>query len=361
MLYKTLLKPLLFRVDAEKAHDFTHDFAKRVTSSKTLSQLADRFYNYQSPRLHQTYWGHTFRNPIGLAAGFDKNGCLVNAMEILGMGFVEVGSITAQASCGNPKPRAFRLPKDHALINRMGLNNDGAKTVVKRLQNSSASIPVGINIAKTHDPSILGEAGIRDYIFSYKEAQKIADYITINISCPNTAEGKTFEDPAVLKELLAGIRAGKDISMIPTLVKVSPDLGRPKLEELVAICEDYGIDGYVACNTSSSRRKLKADAETLESIGRGGLSGEPLLPKSINTVRWIREAIGNHKPIMGVGGIHSFETALEMLKAGASLLQIYTGLIYEGPGLIKRINRELDRYLLQNNCSSISELKQSTV
>lgn len=357
MLYKSLLKPLLFQVDAEKAHEFTHDFAKKVNRSKTLAKLANSLYSYQAPELSQTYWGHTFRNPVGLAAGFDKNGCLVNAMEILGLGFVEVGSITAQASCGNPKPRAFRLPQDRALINRMGLNNDGAKTVVKRLQNTTSAIPVGVNIAKTHDPEIMGEEAISDYVFSYKEAQKVADYITINVSCPNTTEGKTFEDPAVLDELLSTIQGEKDINMIPTLVKFSPDLGRPKLEELVTLCEEHRIDGYVASNTSSGRRQLKTSAVKLESIGRGGLSGAPLLPKSLNTVRWIRQSIGTHKPIIGVGGIHSFESALEMLKAGANLLQIYTGLVYEGPGLIKKINRGLARYLQEHDLSSVSQIQ----
>lgn len=359
MLYKFFLKPLFFRADAETAHDFTHDLAPKVVESRILSRLINNIYEYQSPQLKQTYWGHTFRNPVGLAAGFDKNGCLLKAMETMGMGFTEIGSITAQASCGNPKPRAFRLPLDHALINRMGLNNDGAKTVVKRLQNTSTSLPLGVNIAKTHNPSILGDEAIRDYLFSYKEAQKVADYITINISCPNTREGKTFEEPDILQELLSALQTENDINRIPTLIKVSPDLGRPKLEQLVAVCEDHRIDGYVACNTSSSRRRLKTSAESLELIGSGGLSGEPLLPKSLHTVRWIRHAIGAHKPIIGVGGIHSFESALEMIKAGANLLQIYTGLVYEGPGLVKKINRGLDQHIAKHGCSSMAELKQA--
>ena len=356
MLYKSLLKPLLFRVDAEKVHDATYDFAKRVNRSKLLAKLAENLYDFQSPRLSQTYWGHTFRNPVGLAAGFDKNGCLVPAMQALGMGFMEVGSITAQASCGNPKPRAFRLPKDQALINRMGLNNDGAQTVTKRLQNIESSIPVGVNIAKTHDPKIMGDKAIQDYIFSYKEAQKVADYITINISCPNTAEGKTFEDPVVLDGLLRAIQDKKDINTIPTLVKFSPDLGRPALHELIEICEQHQIDGYVACNTSASRRKLQTPQHQLDAIGHGGLSGAPLSMKSVHVVQWIRQKAGPHKPIIGVGGIHSFETALEMLKAGANLLQIYTGLVYEGPGLIKRINQQLDSYLKENDLPSLSGL-----
>lgn len=357
MFYKTLLKPLLFQLDAEKAHDATHQVAKKVDRSKVLASLADSIYNFQSPLLSQSFWGHTFRNPVGLAAGFDKNGCLVNTMETLGMGFVEAGSITAQASCGNPKPRAFRLPNDQALINRMGLNNDGAKTVVKRLQNAAFNIPLGINIAKTHDPTIMGNEAIEDYIFSYREAQKIADYIPINISCPNTTEGKTFEDPEVLNDLLSAIQEEKGINMVPTLVKFSPDLGRPQLEKLLDVCETHHIDGYVACNTSSSCRKLKTKAAKLDEIGRGGLSGVPLASKCTRIIRWIREIAGNRKPIIGVGGINSFETALEMMKAGANLLQIYTGLIYEGPALIKRINRQLADYLEKHDLASIGEMR----
>lgn len=357
MFYKTLLKPFLFQLDAEKAHDATCRAAKKVDQSKVLASLTDSLYNFQSPLLSQSFWGHTFRNPVGLAAGFDKNGCLVNAMETLGMGFVEVGSVTAQASSGNPKPRAFRLPKDQALINRMGLNNDGAQTVVKRLQNATFNIPLGINIAKTHNPNIMGSKAIEDYIFSYREAQKIADYIALNISCPNTTEGKTFEDPRVLNNLLSAIQKEKGINMVPTLVKFSPDLGQPQLEELVNVCETHHIDGYVACNTSSSRRKLKTKAAQLDEIGRGGLSGAPLSSRSIRTIRWIREIAGNRKPIIGVGGINSFETVLEMMKAGANLLQVYTGLVYEGPALVKRINRKFADYLQQHDLASIGEMR----
>ena len=355
MFYKSLLKPILFQYDAERAHNAACKAAKKTAQSNMLSSLFDALYNFQSPLLSQNFFGHTFRNPIGLAAGFDKNGCLIEAMETLGMGFVEVGSITARASSGNPKPRAFRLPKDRALINRMGLNNDGAQTVIKRLQNAEYDIPAGINIAKTHDPGVMGDEAIRDYLFSYKEAQKIADYITINISCPNTTEGKTFEDPAVLEELLSALLKEKTENMVPTLVKFSPDLNQPTLEELVEVCEKHQIDGYVACNTSSDRTSLKTDLQRVNKIGAGGLSGSPLSSKSIRTVKWIR-AIATRKPIIGVGGIDSFEAAFEMMKAGANLLQIYTGLVYEGPALVKRINRQLVHYLQAHEMNSLKEL-----
>jgi dihydroorotate dehydrogenase len=380
LLYKSLIKPLLFRLDAERAHDLAGTLGRKTGNSVALAALAKSLYNYQSPLLQQTRWGIPFRNPVGLAAGFDKNGHLPKAMQALGMGFTEIGSITAQARGGNPKPRAFRLSKDRALINRMGLNNDGAETIVQRLQNTDSGIPVGINIAKTHDPEIMGDAAIKDYAFSYQEACKVADYITVNISCPNTAEGKTFEEAGVLDELLSALLdqdsdndgnnnsiisksdddSGKNYNdsgwAVPTLVKFSSDLEKDSLQALLKVCERHGVNGYVACNTSSSRRGLDTDPAMLESIGSGGLSGAPLASKSVRTVRWIRELIGEDKPVIGVGGIDSFAAALAMLKAGANLLQVYTGLVYEGPALVKNINRKLARYLEDNGLRSLNDL-----
>lgn len=354
MIYKFLIRPLLFKMEAEKAHDFTSAWARRFTRSDKLSTLVRGLYNYQSLNLAQSFWGLTFRNPIGLAAGFDKNGGMVKAMENLGMGFTEAGSITARASEGNERPRAFRLPKDKALINRMGLNNKGARTVVRSMERSNI-IPVGVNIAKTHDPTITGDAAIRDYYRSYSEAIKTADYVSLNISCPNTSDRRTFEDPSALKYLLAALPA-VDERKVPTLVKLSPDLANEQLKDLVHICEYYQIDGYVACNTSSFRKDLQTDLKKIEAIGSGGLSGKPIFGKSLATVEQIRTIIGPKKPIIGVGGIHSFETALKMLQAGANLLQVYTGLVYEGPGLVKKINRELSSYLKKHNLSSLKKL-----
>lgn len=356
MFYKSLLKPLLFRFDPEKVHNQIHRAAQKTARSRLLGSAVESLYDFQSPLLEQDFWGCTFRNPIGLAAGFDKNGCLVKAMEQLGMGYVEVGSITAQPRCGNPRPRAFRLPADRALINRMGLNNDGAQTVVKRLQNCRRTIPVGINIAKTHDPDIMGTDAIEDYLFSYRQARTIADYITVNISCPNTTEGKTFEEPGVLDELLSVLLHDSELDRVPTLVKFSSDLTRDRLALLVEVCESHHVDGYVACNTSSGRRNLKTSREQLQAIGSGGLSGVPIAAKSLRIVGWLREMIAPHTPIIGVGGIHSVDSALAMLQAGANLLQIYTGLIYEGPGLVKTINRGLVDHLQARGLRSLKEL-----
>ncbi len=356
MVYKSLLRPLLFRYDAEKVHEATQHFARLASDSAILKFLARSLYNYQSPELSQHIWGLTFRNPVGLAAGFDKNGHLPGVMEALGFGFVEVGSITGNPNTGNPKPRLFRLPDDQALINRMGLNNDGAKTIVKRLKNKSLSIPLGINVAKTHDPAIMGDKAIRDYIFSFSEARKVADYITINISCPNTSEGKTFEEPSALNELLSALDIKSDASIVPCLVKFSPDLEREELEELVEICEEHRIHGYVASNTSSNRNGLKTNPKLLKKIGQGGLSGNPISGKSVQLVRWISEATNAQKPIIAVGGIRSAQIAIEMIKAGADLLQLYSPLIYEGPGLVKKINKGLVKYIRKHHLDSLLQI-----
>lgn len=360
MIYNSVVKPLLFQLDAERAHNIIHKFAQTASRSLLLKAIARVTYSYQSPKLKQQVWGIDFKNPIGLAAGYDKNGEIPEIMEASGMGFVEVGSITGNPSTGNPKPRAFRLPRDRAMINRMGLNNDGAKTVVKRLKNKTLGIPLGINIAKTHDPNIMGDLAIQDYVHSFKEAKKVADYITVNISCPNTSSGKTFEDPAILDELLSALRIREDARVVPTLVKFSSDLDRDELLNLLQVSEDHRVHGYVACNTSSTREGLKTDQQTIQEIGSGGLSGCPLAPKSIRIIKWISEAVKGQKPIIGVGGIDSFDTALKMLLAGADLLQIYTGLIFEGPGLVQSINRQLVQQMKDLNIKSIHQLVQAS-
>ena len=361
MLYNSLVKPLLFQLDAERAHNATQKFAQTASRSSFLKTLARGIYNYQSPKLSQQIWGLDFQNPIGLAAGFDKNGEIPEIMEALGMGFVEIGSITANPNTGNPKPRAFRLPKDRALINRMGLNNDGAQTIIKRLKNKDISIPLGVNIAKTHNPDIMGDAAIRDYVHSFSVAKEVADYITVNISCPNTEDGKTFEETAALDELLAALKIRDDARVVPTLIKFSSDLTRQHLVELLEVCEDHRVHGYVACNTSSRRDRLRTDKQTLDRIGRGGLSGRPIAHQSIQIISWISEATNGQKPIIGVGGVDCFETAHRMMLAGADLLQMYTGLLYEGPGLIKSINRQLVDELDRLGIQSIHQLVQASV
>ena len=221
MIYSSLVKPFLFRKDAESAHDWAINMSSWANDSNLLNALVETLYNSTNFGLEKKLWGLTFPNPIGLAAGFDKNGVTPKTMQALGFGFVEVGSITAKMSRGNPKPRAFRLPDDQSLINRMGLNNQGAEQIINRLKGYRLNIPLGVNIAKTNDMNIHGEAAIEDYKFSYDLARTVADYITINISCPNTGEGKTFEDPDALEALLKGLKLSEN--EVPSLVKFSVD------------------------------------------------------------------------------------------------------------------------------------------
>lgn len=340
MFYKPFIKPFLFHKDAESAHELAVHLSSKTSNSRILEYFAQNIYKLEDSRLRKELFGLNFPNPVGLAAGFDKNGVTPKAMQALGFGFVEIGSITAKPSKGNPKPRAFRLPEDYSLINRMGLNNEGAEKIVQRLSDLTLSIPLGINIAKTNDPSIHGDAAIQDYLFSYNLANQVADYITINISCPNTGEGKTFEDPNALEALLSGLQISQN-GRKPTLVKFSVDTDKTTLEKLVEICESYSVSGYVATNTSSTRTNLKTTSSTLQKIGTGGLSGKAISQKSTQVVRWLKEILNGRKPIIGVGGIYDSKSAVMKLNAGADLIQIYTGMVYEGPGLVKKIKKGL--------------------
>ncbi|MFP8487759.1 quinone-dependent dihydroorotate dehydrogenase [Gracilimonas sp. Q87] len=340
MIYKNLIKPVLFNKDAEEAHELGLKLASLAHRSKLLQVLIASIYQTKDRSLEQELFGCHFPNPVGLAAGFDKNGNTPKAMQALGFGFIEVGSITAKPSEGNPRPRAFRIPRDRSLINRMGLNNEGADVITKRLSDIDLAIPLGVNIAKTNDASIHGDAALQDYLYSYEKAQPVADYITINISCPNTGEGKTFEDPQALKDLLQTLEPSKS-GRVPSLVKFTVDIEKPALEKLIEICEDNGVAGYMATNTSSTRKGLNTPQNILNEIGNGGLSGLAIQKRSTRVVKWISEITGGNKPLIGVGGIDSPEAAIEKVEAGAHLIQIYTGMVYEGPSLAKKINKAL--------------------
>lgn len=349
MFYSRLIRSLLFRLDSEKAHVNTVALARYSSSNPVFKSLAHSLYNFQSDRLGQVQSGIYFDNPIGLAAGFDKNGEAIGLYESLGFGYAEIGSITAQPSAGNPSPRAFRLPEDHALINRMGLNNEGTSRIVERIRSKIAGIPVGVNIAKTHNPAISGKDAIEDYLISYRIASPVADYITVNVSCPNTSEGKTFEEPESLHSLLEAIYKERKSFDPPLFVKLSVDLDESHTMDLVSICEGFNVNGYVCGNTSNNRTSLKTPPERLQQIGRGGLSGRPIALAANKLTRNVRDQVPDQRTIIGVGGIDSFRAAMDKFKAGADLIQIYTGLIYEGPGLVKHINRHLDHYLTQHD------------
>ena len=250
------LRPLLFRLDAETAH---HAALRAARLAQTAPGLLRPLFRFEHDALRQRLWGLDFANPVGLAAGFDKNAEFVRFWAALGFGFAEVGSVTAQPSAGNPRPRAFRLPEDRALVNRMGLNNDGADAVAERLRATERTLPLGINLAKTHDPAILGDAATADFLHSFRRLAPLADYVALNVSCPNTAEGKTFEDPAAFDGLLAAVMALRaDLGLsVPVLVKLSPPPAVPfdpgPVDELIDLALGHGIAGFIATNTASDR------------------------------------------------------------------------------------------------------------
>lgn len=357
-----LLRGLIFRLDSERAHNLALTTAG---IAPPLSGVLAPFLQFREERLEQQLFGHTFPNPVGLAAGFDKSGTRANAWPHLGFGFAEIGSVSAQPAPGNPKPRAFRLVYDEAVINRMGLNNDGAEIVASRLESvNERRIPLGINIARTHVSGLYGDAAIADFVEGARILAPLADYLVVNISCPNTEDGKTFEEPdalnVLLETLIPEVRTiAPDLAV---LVKVSPpgiaagggyDFG--PLEDVARVALSHAISGFVATNTTSDRVNLITDPVRVAQIGRGGLSGAPLTERALETTRRLYELTEGEVPIIGIGGINSVEAAYARIRAGASLIQLYTGLIYHGPRLVVRILRGLIPLLEKDGFSSIAD------
>ncbi len=325
-MYRLLCR-LLFLLPPEAAHRFA-TFALDL-----VAPLLRR----PPPSAPVSALGLHFANPVGLAAGFDKNAAHLRGLAGLGFGFIEVGSVTHRPWPGNARPRLFRLPADGALINRMGLNNHGAQVVAGRLARRRLGVPVFVNVAKTADPTLEGAPAIDDYVQSFRILAPHADALVLNISCPNSGDGRTFEDPDALAALLDAVvpeRGGR-----PLLVKLSPDLSPDALETVVRIALARGVDGFVATNTTVARTGLQTPETTLKSIGRGGLSGAPLRLRSLDVVRRVRAL--TDRPIVAVGGISTAEQAREALAAGATLVQLYTGFVYGGPGTPRRIARGL--------------------
>lgn len=339
MFYKRFLRPLLFRMDPEQAHNQVMKLAKAINNTDWMPDFINHFLKNDHYELPVHFRHLRFRNPVGLAAGFDKNGSIINSIYALGFGFTETGSITAQASAGNPRPRMFRLPEDDALINRMGLNNDGAEIITRRIATTKRNFPVGINISKTHDPAIAGNKAVEDYLHSFRLAEPAADYITINISCPNTREGKTFEEPEALTQLLAEIDRQRSDYQLPVLVKVSADVDESHLKTIADIALEYNMDGFVAVNTSTDRNGLNSNPQYLDKIGNGGLSGIPVYRKMLNKTELLRSHCGDKPLIISVGGINSAQKVLDCRNAGANLVQVYTSLVYEGPFLVHKMIR----------------------
>lgn len=328
--YRKVLRPLLFALDPEKVHHLA------MWSLRLGGRALRSFAPVQDPRLACTVFGVTFPNRVGLAAGFDKNAVALPAWESLGFGFVEAGTITARAQPGNPRPRIFRVPEYQALINRLGFNNDGADAVaarLERLKNSSAwpRIPVGINIGKSKVTPI--EEATADYLLSFQRLQHFGDYFVLNVSSPNTPGLRTLQDRAALNELLSHIQV-HNASGKPVLVKIAPDLEWAAIEEILSLAEEHAVAGLIATNTTIDQGTLPAQLRR-----QGGLSGAPLRARSTEIVRFIAER--SPIPLVAVGGIMSADDALEKFDNGASLVQLYTGFIYEGPKLIGDISRAL--------------------
>ncbi len=360
MFYETVINPILLSIDPESVHNFISRRIRLLERSKPLYDFISRKCRVQDERLAVEALGTTFTNPVGLAAGFDKNASLVRSIPAFGFGFIEIGSVSALPWEGNPRPRLFRLPKDKALINRMGLGNIGAEKVKERLLEGKCPVPLGLNIVKTPDPAIVGDDAIADFVHSYTLLHHYAAYVTLNISCPNTQEGKTFEDPDVLERLLQAImverRRRVEYKEQPLLVKLSPDLSDEQLEKIVMISKRYDISGFVCTNTTLKRDGLKTHPKGLKKIGKGGLSGKPLRKPALALLSQVYQLTRGKIPLIGVGGIFTAEDAYERIKAGASLVQLYTSFVYNGPFTVKRMNEGLLRLIGKDEIENIQDI-----
>jgi dihydroorotate dehydrogenase len=328
--YERFVRPLLFLLDAETAHYFTIESLRRASRFPFAMRALKRFAPLPKPK---TLFGLTFPNSIGLAAGLDKNGVALGAWEAIGFGFIEIGTVTALAQEGNPRPRIFRLPEQTALINRLGFNNDGADVIAKRLRGLRESgrwpaVPVGINIGKSRTTPL--EQATDDYLYSYRLLRDYADYITLNVSSPNTPGLRELQEPAALSPLLEAIVSEGGPVAKPLVVKISPDLSPSELEAVLTVCEENGVAAIIATNTTLDHSSIRSQLDQ-----EGGLSGAPLREKS---TALLRNIVSNSKiPVIASGGICDAESAREKFDAGAQLVQLYTGFVYRGPGLLCEI------------------------
>lgn len=335
-MYKALIRPILFCFDPEKVHHFTFSLIRNISKVPGFKGLFRSMYLIKDKRLERELFGLKFKNPVGLAAGFDKDAKLYNELSNFGFGFIEIGTITPKPQEGNPKKRLFRLKEDSAIINRMGFNNGGIEEAVERLKKNSGVL-IGGNIGKNKVTP--NENAVADYEICFNALFDYVDYFVVNVSSPNTPNLRALQDKEPLTQLLKALQVlnfKKDQSK-PILLKIAPDLSDDQLLDIIDIVNITKIDGVIATNTTISREGLISDNKTEV----GGLSGKPLTKHSTEVIRFLAEKSNKAFPIIGVGGIHSAEDALEKLEAGADLVQLYTGFIYEGPRLIKSINKTL--------------------
>ncbi len=334
-MYTFFLRPLLFLFDPEKVHHFTFKLLKTLTKLG-FGSLFRSLWQTNDPRLEREVFGLTFKNPVGLAAGFDKDARLYKELDNVGFGFIEIGTVTPKPQAGNPKKRLFRLKADQAIINRMGFNNGGVAEAVERLK-ANKNILIGGNIGKNKVTP--NEAAVEDYKMCFEALFPVVDYFVVNVSSPNTSGLRELQKEEPLSDLLNNLQKENNskIERKPILLKIAPDLKDEELLDIIKIVKQTNIDGVIATNTTVSRDGLTDDNK----IEEGGLSGKPLTNRATEVIRFLSEKSNRAFPIIGVGGIHSAQDALDKLDAGASLIQLYTGFIYKGPNLIKSINKAI--------------------
>lgn len=341
LMYKQLLRPIFFSFDPEKIHHFTFSLVKLTSKIPGFKSIYRSLYVIDNPKLERNVLGLTFKNPVGLAAGFDKNAVLYNELANFGFGFIEIGTVTPKAQEGNPKKRLFRLKDDQGIINRMGFNNEGLQAAIVQLKKNKGKLIIGGNIGKNTQTK--PEDYTKDYLECFNALHPYVDYFVLNVSCPNVGSHAKLNDKDYLEELIGAVqKANRTFTkQKPIVLKIAPDLNNAQLDEIIELVKDTNLDGVIASNTSMDRSGLKASQERLESIGNGGLSGQPVKEKSTAVIKYLSEKSNKAFPIIGVGGVHSAKDALEKIDAGADLVQIYTGFIYEGPSLVKQINKAI--------------------
>jgi dihydroorotate dehydrogenase len=365
LIYRRFARPVLFRLNPEYAHHEAIRMSELLNRSRIARRILRGMYSRQYPELEVELFGLKFRNPVGLSAGFDKHGQAYPILGDLGFGHIEIGSVSLRPWRGNPSPTLLRLPPDGALINRFGLNSEGADAVCRRLDRYPFEVTTGINLVKTADPAICGADAIDDYVQAFERLHERADFVTLNLSCPNSSDGRTFQDPLLLEPLLKKIREIQLQSArpnTPVLVKVSPDLNERILGDLLGVAQRNGVSGVVVANTTERRERLKTPAVVLDRFGFGGLSGRPLKPLVRNMIRTVRRLTSGQLPIVACGGVGCdpmvgpAEEVWDYLRAGASLVQLYTGLIYRGPAICREINTGLIRILRRHNIRNLGAL-----
>ena len=336
----SLIKSILFKFDPEKIHYFVTDWLKKMNKIALVNSAIKLFYKIEHKSLESKVFGLHFKNPVGLAAGFDKNGDFIKEFANFGFGFIEVGTVTPLAQSGNEKPRMFRLKADKAIINRMGFNNDGVEALAKKLATVKRDgLIIGGNIGKNKVTP--NENAVDDYVKCFDALFDVVDYFVVNVSSPNTPNLRALQEKEPLKHILNTLqnRNSKNNISRPILLKIAPDLSTQQLDDIVEIIQETKIAGIIATNTTISREGLNSSKNLIEEMG--GVSGKPLKNRSTEVIRYLSEKSNQSFPIIGVGGIHSADDALEKMEAGATLVQIYTGFVYEGPGLVKQILKKL--------------------